>query len=147
MTFSNVWNPSCASNLRPFFIFTDRRVEAAVDATRKILAVCFLVVAVGLSAGRSCLLAQSKNTEETPRKAKSIVKPEYPQLARTMNLSGAVKILVVIAPDGKVKEARVIGGHPLLAQEAEKAAKAWQFEPGPKETTQILEFKFNRFER
>ena len=42
--------------------------------------------------------------------------PQYPELAKKMNLSGTVKIEVVVAPNGTVKEARVVGGHPVLAK-------------------------------
>jgi hypothetical protein len=41
-----------------------------------------------------------------------------------------------------VKKTRILGGHPLLAMEAEKAALESEFEVSPKESTQIIEFKF-----
>jgi outer membrane biosynthesis protein TonB len=83
-----------------------------------------------------------EDAQAAPRRVKILVKPEYSPLARRMNLAGAVKIEVIIAPNGKVKRTRILGGHPLLAVEAEKAALDSEFEAGPKETTQILEFKF-----
>ena len=46
-----------------------------------------------------------------------------------MNISGTVKIEVVVASNGTVKEARVVGGHPVLANAALDAAKKWRFEP------------------
>ncbi len=45
-----------------------------------------------------------------------------------------------VAPDGKVKKTHVLGGHPLLAVDPEKAALLMGIEAGPKETTQVLEF-------
>ncbi len=87
------------------------------------------------------LSAQSADGD-APRRIKAGITPEYPELAKRMKLSGVVKVEVVIAPDGKVKKARVIGGHPVLAAEAEKAALLTKFEPGSKETTQIIEFRF-----
>lgn len=59
-----------------------------------------------------------------------------------MNLTGVVKIEVVIGADGKVKRTRVLGGHPVLASEAERAAQQSEFEPGPMETTEVIDFKF-----
>jgi hypothetical protein len=41
-----------------------------------------------------------------------------------------------------VKRTRVVGGHPLLAAEAERAAQKSTFEPGPRETMETIEFKF-----
>ncbi len=101
-----------------------------------------LALAGGLSLARH-VAGQTAATQETVRKAKSEVKPNYPSLARQMNLSGSVKIEVLIAPDGKVKRTRVLGGHPLLVGPAEDAVKRWKFEPGPKETKQIIEFRFS----
>ncbi len=52
--------------------------------------------------------------EEISRKPKSKVQAIYPELARRMNLSGTVKVEVVVLPNGTVKGARVMGGHPPL---------------------------------
>ena len=52
-----------------------------------------------------------------------------------MNISGTVKIEVVVSPNGTVKDARVVGGHPVLANAALEAAKKWRFEPAPAEST------------
>jgi outer membrane biosynthesis protein TonB len=41
-----------------------------------------------------------------------------------------------------VKEARVVGGHPVLAQSALDAAKRWRFEPAASDSTGIIDFKF-----
>ncbi len=87
--------------------------------------------------------AQSGSTDESKRKVKSKVTPVYPDLARRMNVSGKVKIEVVIAPDGRIKSTRVIGGHPLLTQACQDALRDWKFLPGPEETTQIIEFEFH----
>ena len=69
-------------------------------------------------------------------------KPQYPELAKKLNLTGVVKIEVTIGADGKVKRTHVVGGHPVLATEAERAAMQSEFEPGPKETSEVIEFKF-----
>ena len=38
--------------------------------------------------------------------------------ARKMNITGTVKVEVVVAPNGTVKNARLVGGHPVLAAAA-----------------------------
>jgi protein TonB len=86
--------------------------------------------------------AQQSQNDELVRRAKSKVQPVYPELARKMNISGTVKIEVVVAPNGSVKDARVVGGHPVLANSALDAAKKWRFEPAPGESTGIIDFKF-----
>src|SRR2546429_7922492 len=90
-----------------------------------------------------CGFAQSGSTDESKRKVKTKTAPLYPELARRMNVSGKVKIEVVIAPDGRVKSTRVVGGHPLLVQACQDAVKEWKFVPAPEETTQVVEFEFH----
>ncbi|MGH9708930.1 MAG: energy transducer TonB [Candidatus Acidiferrales bacterium] len=79
----------------------------------------------------------------TKRKVSHRVVPDYPSLARQMNITGKVKIEVTVAPDGHVKSTHPVGGSPLLLDAATKAVKSWKFESGPKETTEIVEFDFN----
>jgi len=86
--------------------------------------------------------AQQAQNDEIVRRAKSKVQPAYPDLARKMNIAGTVKIEVVVAPNGTVKDARVVGGHPVLAGAALEAAKKWRFEPAGGEASGIIEFKF-----
>lgn len=88
-------------------------------------------------------LAQNGTTDEGKRKVKSKVSPSYPDLAKRMNVTGKVKIEVVVTPDGHVKSTRVIGGHPLLVQACQDAVKEWKFVPSSDETTQIVEFEFS----
>jgi TonB family protein len=99
------------------------------------------VVAMGIGIGLAELPAQDAQNEIV-RRAKSKVQPEYPQLARKMNLSGSVKVAVVVAPNGTVKEAKVVGGHPVLANAAVEAVRKWRFEPAAAETSGVVDFKF-----
>ncbi|MGB8475617.1 MAG: energy transducer TonB [Candidatus Acidiferrum sp.] len=99
-----------------------------------------------LAAGSMIAVVARAQTEVIPgarRKVRVLGKPQYPELARKMNLSGVVKIEVTIEPNGKVKRTHIVGGHPLFAAEAERAAMQSEFEPGPKETTEVIEFKFS----
>jgi len=105
-------------------------------------------IRIGVAAAAAALftagfvLAQQSATDEGKRKIKSKTSPSYPELAKRMNVSGKVKIEVVITPDGKVRSTRVIGGHPLLVQACQDAVKDWKFFPAPEETTQVIEFDF-----
>ena len=99
------------------------------------------------SAGATMLLgasglAQTGSTDEGKRKVKSKIAPAYPELAKRMNVTGKVKIEVIIAADGHVKSTRAIGGHPLLVQACQDAVKEWKFSPAPEESTQVVEFDF-----
>jgi TonB family protein len=79
---------------------------------------------------------------ELARKAKTKVAPAYPPLARRMNITGTVKVLVVVSPNGSLKNTRVVGGNPLLVDAAVDALKKWKFEPAETETTGTVEFRF-----
>jgi len=92
----------------------------------------------------SLAFAQQTTIEEGKRKVKTKVTPVIPELARRMNITGKVKIEVVIAPDGRVKSARALGGHPVLVQSCQEAVKEWKFEAAPEETTQVVEFDFKQ---
>jgi len=87
--------------------------------------------------------AQAGSTDESKRKVKTKTAPLYPDLAKRMNVTGKVKIEVVITPEGRVKSSRVVGGHPLLVQACQDAVKEWKFVPAPEETTQVVEFEFH----
>jgi TonB family protein len=53
-----------------------------------------------------------------------------------------VKVQVVVAPNGSVKEAKVVGGHPLLVNAALDAVRKWRFETAAGESSGIVNFKF-----
>jgi TonB family protein len=80
------------------------------------------------------------------RKAKTKPGATYPELARRMNVSGVVRVEVVITAAGSVKSAKALGGHPLLIDSALEAVKKWKFEPAAAETTQVVAFDFTRKE-
>jgi len=86
--------------------------------------------------------AQDASTDAMKRKVRSKVVPEYPALAKQMNVTGKVKIEATIAADGHVISTRVVGGSPLLVNAALDALKKWRFEPAPKDTTEVIEFSF-----
>ena len=92
----------------------------------------------------SLAFAQQAAVEEGKRKVKTRVTPAIPELARRMNITGKVKIEVVIAPDGHVKTSRALGGHPVLVQSCLEAVKDWKLDSAPEETTQLVEFEFRQ---
>ena len=103
--------------------------------------VLLAVVAVVAGTGGVAVRAQDGESE-IARRAKSKVQPVYPELARKMNITGTVKVQVVVAPNGTVKDAKIVGGHPVLATAALDAVKKWRFEPAPGESTGVVDFKF-----
>ena len=102
-----------------------------------------LLGAIAIASSLGAIGLQGQDAQgEIVRRAKSKVAPVYPELARKLNLTGTVKVEVVVAPNGTVKDAKVVGGHPVLATAALEAARKWRFEPTALESTGIVDFKF-----
>ena len=95
------------------------------------IALCALLMAVGLSA-----------SEPAPRKIVYKEEPVYPEIALKFDLHGTVKVKLWVTPDGSVRRAEYLGGHPMLAESALNAVKHWKFQPAKKESTEIIEVKF-----
>jgi TonB family protein len=102
--------------------------------TLRFAAVCLFALVPAISSKPAC--AQDN------RKVKVSVQPTYPELARRNNIHGTARVQVVIAPDGNVKDVRVLGGSPVLAQAAVEAVRKWKYEPATAETTTIVKFDF-----
>jgi TonB family protein len=59
----------------------------------------------------------------------NMVKPRYPEAARSMRLHGAVVLEALIGKDGLVKNLKVVQGHSMLAKAALDAVKQWRYKP------------------
>lgn len=62
----------------------------------------------------------------------SRITPNYPEVARRMHVEGTVVVELTAMPDGSVRGAHAISGHPLLMQAAEDCASHWRFLPTAK---------------
>jgi TonB family protein len=110
--------------------------------------VWFLFAAFALSSANITLIPVKALAQDSPsgdvkehggRKVKTSVKPAYPDVARQMHITGTVRLEATVGPDGKVRDTRVVGGSPMLAQEATIAVKKWKYEESPKETIEVVE--------
>ncbi|HYU48124.1 MAG TPA: energy transducer TonB [Terriglobales bacterium] len=102
-------------------------------------------IAVGLLIS-GCLAWSAGNAwgqVEITRKLKNKVAPMYPDLARRMNITGVVKVKITVSSNGLVKDVKLVGGHPVLANAALDAVKKWRYEAGKEETTGVVEFHFD----
>jgi protein TonB len=57
------------------------------------------------------------------------VEPVYPLIARQARISGTVRLEAIIAADGRIRELKVMSGHPLLVQSALDAVRQWRYQP------------------
>jgi TonB family protein len=98
-----------------------------------------LFICIGALIPSAC--AQNEQTTGS-RKVINKVLPAYPHLARTMNLTGTVKLEVLVSSSGMAKTIQVKGGNPVLAQSAQEALHNWRWEKADHETSEMLEFTF-----
>jgi protein TonB len=64
-----------------------------------------------------------------PPKPLHRVAPVYPEIARQARLVGTITVLAIVGVDGRVREARVVNGIPLLSDAALEAVRQWRYQP------------------
>jgi len=121
----------------------DKEGTVTFRGLNRLIAAGLLLLGGWTITGASPAWGQEAKAQKTGRKTKSKVAPLYPELARRMNITGVVKVRVTVAANGSVKDAALIGGHPVLASAALEAAKKWHFEARQEESTEIVEFRFD----
>lgn len=104
------------------------------------LVVIFLgsVVALGLVG-----TVQGQASSESARRIVRKIQPNYPELARKMGLTGTVRVLATVAPDGTVRTIEAMGGSPVLIKAAEDSIYKWKFASAAVETKEVIELRFN----
>jgi len=121
---------SLASSRGHYFLGGTRRLAALI-----------LSITLGALLAVSIGSAQTIKTKGE-RKVISRVAVTYPKLAQQMRLRGTVKVTATVAPTGKVVKTELIGGSPVFVPYALNAVSLLKWEPGPKETTEIVEIDF-----
>ena len=101
-----------------------------------------LLLILGCAAG-SGPVAWGQEPQEITRKLKSKIAPLYPELARRMNITGVVKVQITVDKTGAIKNTKLVGGHPILANAALDAVRKWRYESAAEETTGVVEFHFD----
>jgi TonB family protein len=77
----------------------------------------------------------------TPPILISRVDPVYPPGARAKKIEGVVVLRILIDEDGRVKEAEVVSGGPLLTQAALGAVRQWRYKPATLGGATLNEFE------
>lgn len=85
---------------------------------------------------------QAKQLQASTRKIKVSTPPEYPELARKMNIQGLARVLLTVAPEGKVTAVKELGGNPVLVAALVEAVKKWKYEASDRESTIEVRFEF-----
>ena len=109
---------------------------------RRLLFALFTVVVGSSTMLATRAVAQQEQSGST-RKVVNRAMPAYPDLARRLQISGTVKIAVVVAPNGAVKSTKVIGGSPLLVRAATDAVEKWKWSSSAQESTELVQLNFH----
>jgi TonB family protein len=80
---------------------------------------------------------------EVTRKLISRVEPEYPAILLSNHIGGTVRLQVTIASNGKVEDAELLGGNPILGEAAIVAVKKWLYAPGRSRTETEVSISFD----
>lgn len=70
------------------------------------------------------------------------VAPVYPEIAKRMRIGGVVQVEVTVDADGRVSEAKAVGGNHMLGTAAEDAVRKWKFEPGSSQSKVTVQINF-----
>ncbi|MGA7926086.1 MAG: energy transducer TonB [Candidatus Sulfotelmatobacter sp.] len=103
--------------------------------------ILFLVL---LALAASAAPAQDSDSSLHAREVVYRVAPVYPDLAKRLRISGAVKLLATIAPNGTVRLIEPVGGNPVLLKAAQDAVTNWKFAPAPNQTRELIELRFDK---
>jgi TonB family protein len=57
------------------------------------------------------------------------VKPDYPEVAKQIRISGQVELEATIDEEGSVSSVKTLTGNPILAKAATDALRKWKFKP------------------
>jgi len=89
-----------------------------------------VVLALMICFGSQLGLAQMRVEESQAKKnIISKVDPEFPPIAKQLNLSGKVEVDAHVDEAGKVEKVDAVSGNPILAGAAVNATKHWKFQP------------------
>jgi TonB family protein len=82
------------------------------------------------------------SAQSNVRKVKVTVPPEYPELARKMNIQGLARVLATVTPDGVVAGVKELGGNPILVDALVQAVRKWKYEATDHESQIEVRYEF-----
>ena len=71
------------------------------------------------------------------------VEPDYPDALKKLYIGGVVRVEVQVAPNGSVKNVKLLGGNPILGQSTMKAVKSWKYVPAAADETLTVKLEFD----
>jgi len=141
------------SDLQSYYrslVFTGRRaMPKALDSDAEVLAyvaktrgaIGYINLETGADGVRTLTILSAYGNAD--RKLISRIEPDYPQLLRARSIGGTVRLLVAIAPSGKVTRVEVRGGDAALGEAAAQAVAKWKYSAARSETSTEIAVTFD----
>lgn len=86
---------------------------------------------------------QSYAQSDSDRKIITRVEPDYPDALKKLYIGGVVRVEVQVAPNGTVKNTKLLGGSPILGQSTMKAIRQWKYVPAAADETLTVKIEFD----
>jgi TonB family protein len=77
------------------------------------------------------------------RKVIVSAKPDYPDILRRARVGGLVRLKATVLPNGTVSSVEILGGNPILAENAVTAVKKWKYVPSQTQTVEDVALTFS----
>ena len=113
-----------------------RSIARSCRTARRAVLLAMAIVCLGMP-------LWSQAPDGPARKVITRVEPKYPATLERLYIGGVVKLEVVVAANGTVESAALIGGNPILGQSAIAAVKQWKYAAGPAKTTVTERLEFD----
>jgi TonB family protein len=104
---------------------SDAEVIAYVASTRGAIG----YVSSGASTDGVKVLTVMSEKSRAERILVTRVNPEYPKELQERGIVGTVRLALTVSPKGSVESVQVVGGNPILAEAAVRAARLWVYSP------------------
>ena len=88
------------------------------------------------------ILAVAPESSRSERILLKRVEPEYPKELQHRGIEGTVRLSLTVSAKGSVQGVQVVGGNPILAEAAEKAARGWVYSPSAETSTIEVSISF-----
>jgi TonB family protein len=110
---------------------------------RKRLALASLALLAFCLALGSVPALRAQSGEHSSRKVIRTQRPDYPAILKNAGIGGVVRLNARVLANGTVAKVDILGGNPILAENAVKAVMNWKYAPAPSPSDEIVTFNFN----
>ncbi len=87
--------------------------------------------------------ARAQKVSLSDRRVLVSSKPDYPEILKRAQVGGLVRLKATVLASGTVSKIDVLGGNPILAENAVTAVMKWKFAPAASQTVEEISLSFS----